>query len=341
MKIRTGSIFLCSIAAIIGCGGNDPENAGPQPAVFDGPRPMRIVATTGMVADIVRQVAGDAAAVTALMGPTVDPHRHKPNREDNQAIENADIVFYSGLNLEGRMADTFARYGRNGKPVYAVTEKLDESQLREPPEFDGHYDPHVWMDVTLWSECVGFVADALAEFDPPNAEPYRANAAAYRAELERLDAYAKETIASIPAEHRTLVTSHDAFGYFGRAYGIEVSAVQGITTEAEAAIADVNALVELIIQRKIPAIFVESSVPPKNIQHVMEACRAGGWDVRLGGELFSDAMGEEGAYEGTYIGMIDHNATMIARALGGNAPERGMNGQLAVRPGRNQTLSKE
>ncbi|MEX0701870.1 MAG: zinc ABC transporter substrate-binding protein [Planctomycetales bacterium] len=315
-----------------GCNGGDgSERGGAKPAAFSGEYPMRIVATTGMVADIARQVAGEKGTVAALMGPGSDPHVHKPTRDDVQALTNADVIFYSGLNLEGRMGDTFARFGRTGKPVYAVTEKLDESKLREPPEFDGHYDPHVWMDVKLWSECAGFVAEALAEFDPPNAERYRRNAADYRAELDQLDAYVKEAIASVPEEHRVLVTSHDAFGYLGRAYGIEVNAVQGITTEAEAGLADVNELVGFIIQRKVPAIFVESSVSPKNIEHVRQACRAGGWEVRLGGELFSDAMGAEGTYEGTYIGMIDHNATTVARALGGTAPARGMQGKLAPR----------
>jgi manganese/zinc/iron transport system substrate-binding protein len=283
-----------------------------------------------MVADVVRQVAGERAQVTGLMGEGVDPHLYKPTRSDIRRLSDADVVFYSGLLLEGRMTDTFAQVARRGKPVYAVTEAIDQSYLREPPEFAGHYDPHVWMDVSAWIQCARFVAKALGEFDPPHAAEYKANADAYCDELTQLDEYVRKVIASIPEPQRVLVTAHDAFGYFGRAYDIEVRSVQGISTDSEAGVADVNQLVRFIVERKLPAIFVESSVPSRNLQAVIEGAEQQGVEVAIGGELYSDAMGPEGTYEGTYIGMIDHNATIIARALGGEAPERGMNGRLRL-----------
>jgi manganese/zinc/iron transport system substrate-binding protein len=262
------------------------------------------------------------------MGEGVDPHLYKPTRSDVQRLMDADAVFYSGLLLEGGMTDVFTRIARGGKPVFAVTEAIDPASLREPPEFDGHYDPHVWMDVALWTECVQFVAKQLAGYDPAHAADYRANADAYCVRLEKLDEYARKVIASIPESQRVLVTAHDAFGYFGRAYGIEVRSVQGISTDSEAGVADVNELVAFLAERKLPAIFVESSVSPRNLRAVIEGTAQRGVEVTIGGELYSDAMGPQGSYEGTYVGMIDHNATTIARALVGEAPEGGMSGLL-------------
>jgi len=281
-----------------------------------------------MVTDIVAQVVGEHGRVQGLMGPGVDPHLYKPTRNDIGQLSDADMVFYNGLMLEGRMADTFTKVARAGKPVYAVTEEIDESYLREPPEFEGHWDPHVWMDVAAWSEAVRFIADVMAQYDPPHAETYQQNAAEYRKQLEELDAYVRETIASIPDGQRVLITAHDAFGYFSRAYDIPVRSVQGISTESEAGIDDINRLVDFIVERKIRAIFIESSVSRKNIEAVIEGAADKGWQVEIGGELFSDAMGSGGTYEGTYVGMMDHNATTIATALGGDAPPGGFQGQL-------------
>jgi len=281
-----------------------------------------------MVTDIVRQVAGEQAEVAGLMGEGVDPHLYKPTRDDINQLMSADIVFYSGLMLEGRMGDAFSQIGRRGKAVYAVTEGIDPSFLREPPEFEGHFDPHVWMDVRAWSECVGFVAQALSEFDPAHGDYYRANADAYRQELVQLDEYARQVLATIPEGQRVLVTAHDAFGYFARAYNLEVRSVQGLSTESEAGMQDINQLVTFIVERRIKSIFVETSVSEKNIRAIVEGAEQQGWDVQVGGSLFSDAMGAAGTYEGTYVGMIDHNVTVIARALGGQAPETGCNGKL-------------
>jgi manganese/zinc/iron transport system substrate-binding protein len=299
--------------------------------IHRGGYPFRIVTTCGMVTDIVAHVAGDKATVTGLLGEGVDPHLYKPKRTDTQALMDADVIFYSGLMLEGRMTDTFARVSRTGKPVFAVTEGIDESYLREPPQFAGHWDPHVWMDVSAWSECVAFVARSLAEYDPRHADDYRQSAEQYRADLRKLDDYVRRVIASIPEPQRVLITAHDAFGYFARAYGIEVRAPQGITTESEPSVEDINRLVDFIVERQIGAIFVESSVNPKSVQALIEGAMSKGQKVKVGGNLFSDAMGAPGSYEGTYIGMIDHNATTIARALGGQAPEKGLHGKLKGR----------
>jgi manganese/zinc/iron transport system substrate-binding protein len=228
------------------------------------------------------------------------------------------------------MTDMFAKLARSGKAVYAVTEGIDESDLLEPPEFGGHYDPHVWMDVRAWSKCVGFVAQALSEYDPEHADYYRARSQQYQDELKELDDYARRSIATIPESQRVLITAHDAFGYFSRAYGIEVRSVQGISTESQAAVSDINQLVDLIVERKIKAIFVETSVSEKNIQAIVEGARNRGWRVDVGGQLFSDAMGPADTYEGTYPGMIDHNVTVISRALGGQVPAAGLRGKLKL-----------
>lgn len=313
--------LLCACAASVSCRG------GEAPRSY----PYKITTTVGMVTDIVGQVAGDKAKVTGIIGEGVDPHLYKPTRNDVAALLGADVVFYSGLMLEGKMADTLIKVARNGKPVYAVTELIEEKFLLEPPEMQGHFDPHVWMDVKAWGKCVEAVAKALAEFDPPNADSYRLNAKRYMAELDKLDAYAKKTIASIPEKSRILITAHDAFNYFGRAYGIEVKGIQGISTESEAGIKDILQLVDLIVERDVKAIFVESSVPEKNVRALQDGAKSKGKNVAIGGTLYSDAMGGPGTYEGTYIGMIDHNVTTIATALGGAAPERGMQGKLAMK----------
>jgi manganese/zinc/iron transport system substrate-binding protein len=317
--------FKTTVLVVFGVVSGVVGNAASKPL----PANYTIVTTCGMVTDIVREVAGNKAKVVGLMGEGVDPHLYKPTRDDVAKILQADVLFYSGLMLEGRMTDTFLKVARKGTPVFAVTELLDEKFLLEPEEFQGHTDPHVWMDVAGWSAAVKVVARSLGEVDAVNAAYYQQNSERYLAELAKLDAYAKQVLATIPQEHRVLITAHDAFNYFGRAYGIEVRGIQGISTESEAGVADINKLVDFLVARKIPAIFVESSVSDKNIKALIEGCKSRGHAVRIGGQLFSDAMGKPGTYEGTYIGMIDHNVTTIARALGGQAPERGLNGKLA------------
>ncbi|CAN0345700.1 unnamed protein product, partial [Ectocarpus sp. 4 AP-2014] len=310
-------LLSAALVAVAGCSDGTTEKS-------ESSGKPHIVATTGMVADLVRQVAGEAVEVEQIMGAGVDPHLYKPTRDDVQAILSADAVFYSGLMLEGKMGDTLVKVGRS-RPVFAVTELIDESKLLEDEGSAGHPDPHVWMDVAAWSECVGAVATAMAEVLPAKAAEFEKSAERHREELLALDAYAREAIATVPEARRVLVTSHDAFNYFGRAYGIEVLGVQGISTESEAGLRRINELVALLVERQVPAVFVESSVSPKNIQALVDGAAANGHEVVIGGELFSDAMGQAGTYEGTYLGMLDHNATTVARALGGVVPPLGKN----------------
>ncbi len=291
--------------------------------------PYRITATIGMVADIVRQVAGDRGEVTAIIGEGVDPHLYVPTRSDVAALMESDIVFYSGLLLEGKMTDTLIKVARGGRPVHAVTELVDESLLLAPEEFAGHFDPHLWMDVSGWMQAVDAVTGALAEFDPAGQEGYRQRAADYRATLSDLHDYALRAVGTVPERQRILVTAHDAFNYFGRAYGLDVEGIQGMSTESEAGLDRINRLVDLLVTRQVGAVFVETTIADRNVRALIEGAAARGHEVQVGGELFSDAMGQPGTYEGTYVGMLDHNITTVARALGGDAPERGFQGKLS------------
>jgi manganese/zinc/iron transport system substrate-binding protein len=209
-----------------------------------------------------------------------------------------------------------------------VTELIDEKFLLEPEDFGGHYDPHVWMDPSAWAKAVEAVGKSLAEFDPKHAALYKKNAADYAAKCEELSAYGKRVLATVPEGSRVLVSSHDAFNYFGRAFNLKVMGVQGISTESEAGLQQINGLVDFIVKNNVKAVFVESSVSPKNIEALVGGVKARGQDLKIGGELFSDAMGAEGTYEGTYLGMLDHNITLVARALGGEAPVKGHGGKL-------------
>ena len=295
-------------------------------ATFKKKYPMKVGATVGMVADIVREVAKEKAQVTNIIGSGIDPHVYNPTRSDVAVLLKSDIIFYSGLLLEGQMSDILVKVSRK-RPVFAVTELLAPEYLIHDAATN-HSDPHVWMDVQGWIKAVEVVADGLSEFDPPNKANYQKNAAAFIAQLQQLDDYAKSAIASIPKEQRVLVTAHDAFRYMSRAYGIEVVGIQGISTESEAGIKDINRIVDLLVGRKIPAVFVESSVSDKNVKALIEGAASRGHNVKIGGELFSDAMGPPGTYEGTYTGMIDHNVTVIAKALGGKVPGNGMQSKL-------------
>ena len=294
--------------------------------------PIATVATVGMVADIVRNVGGEHLTVTQIMGAGVDPHLYKVTRDDVLTIMSGDIVFYSGLMLEGKMSDTLIKVARN-KPVFAVTEMIDKAELLEPEDFAGHYDPHVWMDVLAWTKCVAAVAEALADFDPVHAADYQTNAQKYQQQLTALHEYGVKSIGSIPKGSRVLITSHDAFNYFGRAYGLDVQGIQGISTESEAGLQRINELVDQLVANNVRAVFVESSVPRKNIEAIVEGALAKNHKIAIGGELFSDAMGETGTYEGTYCGMLDHNITLVVRGLGGDAPEKGMFGKLSPHSG--------
>jgi manganese/zinc/iron transport system substrate-binding protein len=292
--------------------------------------PLNVAATIGMIADVVREVAGEHAEVVGIIGTGIDPHLYKPTRGDVVKLHQAEVIFYNGLMLEGKMGDVLVRMARKGKKVFAVTEEILDSgdYVMSTPE--NHHDPHVWMDVQGWMKAVDVIEAGLIEARPQHAEDFKAKAAAYRKELEALDAYAKKVLATIPKERRVLVTAHDAFGYLGRAYEVEVRGIQGLSTESEAGIRDIENLVSYLVRNEIPAVFVETSVADKNVRAVVEGAKAQGHPVIIGGKLFSDAMGKEGSYTGTYIGMIDHNVTTIARALGGEAPEKGFKGKLTA-----------
>lgn len=307
--------LLLAIVVLVACGTPiaTPGGAGID---FSG-RTIQVVATTGHVADVVRNVGGERVAVTALMGPGVDPHLYKASARDVMAIQSADVVFYSGLHLEGRMIDIFERLART-KPTYAVTELMPESRLRRPPEFEGAFDPHVWFDPSLWRSTADAVAQRLSELDPRSADSYRANAARYQAQLDELDRWASDRLGDIPTSERVLITAHDAFGYFGAHYAIDVRGLQGLSTASEAGAADVQSLAQFIAERRIKAVFVESSVPQATIEAVQAAVRARGHEVAIGGQLYSDALGEAGTPDGTYVGMFRTNVETISRAL---APE--------------------
>ena len=290
---------------------------------------ITVVATTGMIADTARAIGGDHVDVRALMGPGVDPHAYRQTRSDIVAMTRADLVLWHGLYLEAQMEEFFEDLGRR-RIVVAVAEAMPRNLLLAHEDYDNRFDPHVWMDPDLWRRVAAEIRDALAEVDPENAAFYLASAESFLTELDTVSAYAREALASVPEDSRVLLTAHDAFNYFGQAYGFEVLGIQGISTESEAGLVRIAELVDLLVARNIRAVFVESSVSDRNIRALIEGAAARGHEVRIGGELFSDAMGEPGSYEGTYIGMIDHNVTIITRSLGGDAPERGMSGQLSA-----------
>ncbi|MCT7377774.1 metal ABC transporter solute-binding protein, Zn/Mn family [Chelativorans salis] len=291
--------------------------------------PLKVVATTGMIADAARQVGGDLVEVRALMGPGVDPHAYRQTRTDILALTRADLVLWHGLYLEAQMED-FMHSLEARRPVVAVAEELPRDVLLAHDDYENRYDPHVWMVPDLWSKVVVRVRDALIDARPEGEALFRANAESHLKDVAALSDYAKEVLATVPQESRVLVTAHDAFNYFGRAYDFEVLGIQGISTQSEAGLNRVAELVDTLVKRKIGAVFVESSVSDRNMRALIEGAAAKGQQVAVGGQLFSDAMGRDGSYEGTYIGMIDHNVTTITRALGGKAPERGMLGRLAV-----------
>jgi manganese/zinc/iron transport system substrate-binding protein len=267
-----------------------------------------------MITDIVGVVGGERVQVTGLMGAGVDPHLYKASENDVTTLSSADVVFYNGLHLEAAMGEVLEQMQGNVRTV-AVGEGVDQSALLPSPDYENQFDPHIWFDVSLWMKSVERVRDTLAEMDPASAPLYQSNAARYLEELTELHEYVKTQAASIPEDQRVIITAHDAFNYFGKAYGFEVRGLQGISTAAEAGTGDVQELADFIAERQIRAIFVESSVPQRNIEAVQAAVASRGFEVSIGGELFSDAMGDAGTEEGTYIGMIRHNIDTIVNAL--------------------------
>ncbi len=280
----------------------------------NGDRPL-CVATTGIVTDLVAQVAGGECRVHALMGPGVDPHLYRPSPGDVAHLSAAAVVFYNGLHLEGKMAQLLRRLGRH-RPVVSLGEHLRRRcPERLIPVGEGEYDPHIWFDVELWSRTLPAVERALVKLIPEQAQALRRRASSTSRRLRQLDRWCREQLARIPPRGRVLVTAHDAFRYFGRAYGIQVVGIQGVSTESEAGIADINRLVRMIVGRRIKAIFVESSVPERHVHAILDGCRAAGHPVRLGGQLYSDALGPPGSGADTYEQMVRHNVRTIVQAL--------------------------
>ena len=296
---------------------------------FAATETLNIVATTGMIADTAKAIGGDLVEIRALMGPGVDPHAYRQTRTDILAMRRADLILWNGLYLEAQLEDVLGEFAER-MPVWAVAEAVASENLISHDDYADRHDPHVWMDPFLWRDVVLAVRDAMVDAAPAHEKEFVANADAYLGELEALADYAKTVLASVAPERRVLLTAHDAFNYFGRAYGFDVVGVQGISTESEAGLNRISELVDMLVDREISAVFVESSVSDRSVKALIEGAAARGHEVSVGGQLFSDAMGAPGTYEGTYIGMIDHNATTIASAVGGVAPERGMTGSLSA-----------
>lgn len=276
---------------------------------------IKVTTTTSMVTDLVKSVGGERVEVQGLMGAGVDPHLYKASASDITKLQRAEVIFYSGLLLEGKLQDIFAKMARVKKHVYPVTESIPEKELLEPESFGGHYDPHVWFDVTLWAKSVETVVKGLSEFDPTGKAYFEKRGAALQASMKDLHQWALKKAAELPQEKRILITSHDAFNYFGRAYGFKVVGLQGISTVEEASLASMTKLVDFVKEQKVKALFVESSVSPAAIKRISQDA-----GVKVGGELFSDAMGTPGQIEngydlGTYEGMIKHNLNTIVEAL--------------------------
>lgn len=296
-------------------------------SAFAQQQPIRIVTTVSMLADAARAVGGNRVEVASLLGEGVDPHTYRPTRTDIARLASADLILANGLHLEAQLDETLKALARS-KPVLFAAERIPPDRLLADADYKDRKDPHVWMDPKLWIVVVEAVRDTLIERDPAGRAAYETGAKRYIGELTRIDDYSRKILSTVPEKIRLLITAHDAFNYFGRAYGFQVEGIQGLSTESEAGLRKIEDLVKLVAVRGVRAVFVESSVPERNVRALVEGAGARGHQLAVGGELFSDALGAPGTYEGTVIGMLDHNVTTIARALGGEAPARGMAGKL-------------
>jgi manganese/zinc/iron transport system substrate-binding protein len=317
-----GAMSAAFLLVIAGCNAPDKSenHAGHERGettphfTYKGSGPIKAVSTTGMIHDLVKNIGGTHVQSEALMGAGVDPHLYKATPGDIRKLSNADIVFYNGLHLEGKMADVFAKMSER-KPSIAVAAGVPKEELLTSDSTTAYPDPHVWFDVQKWIKAGEAVRKSLKEFDPAHAGDYDKNAEAYLKQLREVDAYAKQQIAVIPKARRVLVTAHDAFRYFGKAYDMEVQGLQGISTASDVSVSDVQRIVNTLVSRKIKAVFLETSVSKRSIDAVVEGCRAKGHNVQIGGSLFSDAMGRAGTPEGTYAGMVRHNVDTMVKAL--------------------------
>ena len=316
-SILTGSIVL--VAIIIGISvvliqNNDDSKINDIENSNSFSQKIVVTTTTNVITDLVENIGGDNVSVSGLMGPGVDPHLYRPSASDVKLLQNADIIFYNGLDLEGKMGDIFVKIGKEGTSVLAVSENIPPESLLTL-ENDGNFDPHIWWDVKLWAEAAKVVATGLKEYDPENSDEYEKNLSEYLNQLEILNSNNLNKINSIPQEQRVLVTAHDAFQYFGHTYGFEELSIQGWSTDSEAGIREIQNLADEISKRKIKALFVETSISPATIEALEAAIQDKGHDIVIGGELFSDAIGEKGTPEGTYVGAFTHNIDTIVKAL--------------------------
>jgi manganese/zinc/iron transport system substrate-binding protein len=306
-------LFAC-LMVLAGCA--TPQQSERGPVSVDNP--LQIVATTSLIADLVDRIGGDLVDVEGLMGQGVDPHLYQASEGDVSSMTEADLIFYNGLHLEGKMVDIFEQMHSRGSEVHAVTAGVEESELIASEQFTGSLDPHIWFDPVLWKRAAVMVGETLAGSDSLHAEYYRDEAARFGGELDSLFAWAAGQMASVPERNRVLITSHDAFGYFGRAFDMDVRGLQGISTALEAGTADVSDLAEFVASSRIPAMFVESSISPRGIEAVREAVRARGFDVQIGGTLYGDALGSPGTAEASYVGIFRSNVATIVSGLSAN-----------------------
>lgn len=312
-RIFLGAAILGLLLALSACASGEPKQNGAASEQAD--KKIRVVTTIGQIAEPISVIGGDRVEVQSLMGPGVDPHLYNATQGDIKKLDNGDVIFYSGLHLEGNMTEIFEQIGKN-KPVLAIADAIPKDRLLQ--DDTQATDPHVWFDIDLWKTSLDSAVEELKLLSPADADYFEENKLKYFALLDELKAEAKDKLGQIPEEQRVMVTAHDAFGYFGRMHGLEVVGLQGLSTEDEIGLSDINGTIDLLLEHKVPAVFVESSVNPASINAVIEGAAKKGLDIKLGGELFSDAMGETGTTEGTYIGMYRHNVETIYHALTGS-----------------------
>lgn len=297
-------IVLFAILSILGCKNSKEENSK-----------LKIVTTTSMITDLVKNIGGDKVELQGLMGAGVDPHLYKASEGDVSKLYNADIIFYNGLHLEGKLVEVFEKMGTQLKKTVPLGEFLDKKELIGSEYFASNYDPHVWFNIRFFKQFADKVSETLAEQDPENVDFYKENNKIYQEKLNALETEVKSIIATLPEEKRILVTAHDAFNYFGNEYGFNVVGLQGISTATEAGVQDVQKLSEFIIEKKVKAIFIESSVPRRTIEALQQAVLSENHEVVIGGTLYSDALGNANTVEGTYVGMFKYNVNTIVNAL--------------------------
>jgi len=302
--IKNTLFLICGIFLMVSCNTSTKKIEGK----------LNIVTTTTMVTDLVKNIGGDAVSVQGLMGSGVDPHLYKASAGDVSKLTNADVVFYSGLHLEGKLVDVFEKMGKNTNTI-ALGEVLNKKELIGSEYFASNYDPHIWFNIEFWKQITIYLTEELSKLNPDNAELFEKNKTAYLEKLNALEKNVLQAISTLPKEKRVLVTAHDAFNYFGNEYGFEVVGLQGLSTATEAGVQDVQNLAKLIIDKKVKAIFVESSVPKRTIEALQQAVKAEGFNVKIGGTLYSDALGTSGTEEGNYIGMFNYNVKTIVEAL--------------------------